>query len=116
VLGLDLAPAARAVELDDADPLAIGREGVLALDDRRVDLARVPLGNQQAALVVTAGRAEVTPAVVAVPALGGQVNVDVLADMQPVGHGLSLSWPGRRRAGAGRRRRGRRASASTRRR
>src|SRR5579885_1714542 len=39
-LGRDLGEASGTVELDDAGPVGVGRERVLALDDRLVDLAR----------------------------------------------------------------------------
>src|SRR3954452_8403656 len=78
VLALHLTPAAGAVELDDPDPVTLRREGVLALQDRLVDLARVALGDEQAAFVVLAQVAQVTAAVVAVPPLRRQVCVEVL--------------------------------------
>ena len=69
VLGLDLGEAARAVELDDPHPVRVGRERVLGVDQRLVDLARVALVDLAAVLVVLARRAEVVVADAAVPAL-----------------------------------------------
>src|SRR5581483_3789375 len=57
------------IELDDADPVGVGRERVLALDDRLVDLARIAMVDLAGVLVVPVRGAEVVPAHVAVPAL-----------------------------------------------
>jgi hypothetical protein len=82
ILGLDQRDAAGAVELDDPAPLRVGRETVFALDDGRVDLARVALSDQAPALVVLARPPEVVTAAVAGPALrlGVEVEVEVLGD------------------------------------
>src|SRR5215213_7203136 len=70
VLTLDLTAASGAVELQDADPLAVRRERVLTLsvESGRVNLLRVALADEQSPLVVLSQRAEVTRTVVAVPA------------------------------------------------
>src|SRR5262245_20275677 len=81
VLGLDQRRAARAVELDDPAPVGIGREAVLALDHRRMDLARVAMGDQATALVALARVAEVGAAAVARPPLGLEIQVEVLGDL-----------------------------------
>ena len=81
VLGLDLQSAARAIELEDAYPLRIGREGELARDQRWVDLGRVTLGDQQPALDVVARVAEILAALAADPALGFEVEIEPIADV-----------------------------------
>ena len=80
ILRLDQRDAAGTVELHDPAPLWIGRETILALDDRRVYLARVALGDQTAALVVLARAPEVVTAAVAGPALRLGIEVEVLGD------------------------------------
>jgi hypothetical protein len=70
VLGLGLLAAARTVELDDPDPLRVRGERVLALDLRRVDLARVTLLDEQPLLVVLPRVADVVAARVTRPPLG----------------------------------------------
>src|SRR5215210_801863 len=89
VLRLDLGAAPGTVELDDAHPLGIRGEGVLALDEGLVDLARVALVDEAALLVVAAGRAEAVPAHVAVPALVREVEVQILRYTKPF-HLLTL--------------------------
>jgi hypothetical protein len=80
VLRLDEGAAAGAVELDDAAPLGVGSETVLAFDDRRVDLTRIAVSDQATLLVVLARAAEVVVAAVAGPALRLRIEVEVLGD------------------------------------
>jgi hypothetical protein len=68
------------VELDDPHPVRVGRERVLGLDQRLVDLARVALVDLAGMLVVLARRAEVVVADAAAPALVVEVEVEVLGD------------------------------------
>src|ERR1700754_3760360 len=78
VLRLDLREAARAVELDDPHPVRVGRERVLRVDQRLMDLARVALVDLAAVLVVLARRAEIVRADTAGPALAVELEVEVL--------------------------------------
>src|SRR4051794_17493254 len=89
VLGLDLGEAARTVELDDPHPVRVGRERVLGVDQRLVDLARVALVDLARMLVVLARRTEIVLADAAAPALVLELEVEVLRDSNP--HAVSRS-------------------------
>src|SRR6185436_12962882 len=81
VLGLDLGPALRAAELEDAAEGRIRREGELVplrVEDRRVDLAWVTVVDQRPLLVVAAGVAEVMAADSAEPPFGVEIDEQVL--------------------------------------
>src|SRR4051794_14376062 len=101
VLGLDLGEAARTVELDDPHPVRVGRERVLRVDQRLVDLARIALIDLAAVLVVLARRAEVVAAYAAVPTLVVELEVEVLRDADarhhsPSRYRIALPWPSMR--------------------
>src|SRR5439155_12024030 len=79
----DHRPATRAVELDeDAVPRA-DAQGPLGIEDGRVDLLRVTLGDQAALLVVVPGAHQLPGADVAAPHLGAEVDVEVFGDPHP---------------------------------
>src|SRR5262249_54463381 len=87
-LGLDLREAAGAVELDDPHPVRVGRERVLGVAQRLVDLARVALVDLARRLVAPARGAEGVIAVAAARALAVECEVEVLRDSD-AGHQLA---------------------------
>src|SRR6266567_1121238 len=93
VLRLHLSAARRAVELQDADPLGIGGEGVVALDQRRVDLPGV-------AVVLLARGGQRRVAAVAAPHLLVQIQVEVLGETQSRRHCASSRAERARRSAA----------------
>src|SRR5207253_5870743 len=81
--GLEHRPALRAVVLEDPAPGRIGRIGPLVfrrVEQRLVDLARVAVVDQQAALVVFARGAEDLVAAPALPFLGVEVDAQIFGD------------------------------------
>src|SRR5271156_435721 len=78
VFGLHLSPATRAIELKDAHPIGIRREGVFPFHDAWMDFGRVSFGDETAALVVLASRDQIMPAAVAVPLIVIEIEIEVL--------------------------------------
>ena len=92
ILRLDHAAAARTIELEQAAPLWIGREGELVarrIDERPVDFARVAVVDERPLLVVAVGRRELVCTGTATPALGIEIDLEILRHRN---FHVALSW------------------------
>src|SRR5271167_704755 len=86
ILRLHLCPAAGTVELDDSAPAWIGREAELAVDASGIDVSRIAVVEEQPALVVLTRGTDRVLAHRACPALGLEVDVQILGDVHPRAH------------------------------
>src|SRR5450631_2646798 len=98
VLRLHLCPAAGTVELDDSTPAGIGSEAELAVDASGIDVSRIAVVEEQPALVVLPRGADRVIAYRACPALGLEVDVQVLRDVHPRAHACPFQSKLRRSA------------------
>ena len=80
VFGFDLGSAAGAIDLDDSDPLRIGREIEIASDQWRMNFRGIAVVEQAASLIVLARRANDMPAAIAQPNLVLEVQIEVFSD------------------------------------